>query len=66
MSKLYAVQVLKKEVDVEVLGIKQSLPLSWADGMVGIIPVFDSLENAQIWADGSEIVAMEYSKNENA
>ena len=37
------------------MGIQRSVPLVWADGMVGVMPVFDSKENAEKYAEGTEI-----------
>ena len=37
---MYAVNTLKDNMDVEVMGLTLPLDLNWADGMVGAIPVF--------------------------
>ena len=48
---MYMVMVLQKNIGVEcMVGIFKengSIPLSTAKGMVGMVPVFDTLENAQ-------------------
>lgn len=43
-KKLYLVGVIikEKEIEISTLGIKTDLKLSWADGMIGVLPVFDS------------------------
>ena len=43
--KYYVPKMLKTHIDIELLGNKQELELNWATGMIGAIPVFDSLEN---------------------
>jgi len=47
---MYMVMVLQKNIGVEcMVGIFKengSIPLSTAKGMVGMVPVFDTLENA--------------------
>lgn len=45
--KLYAPLLLKKEIIIEVMGIPQTSPLCFAEGMVGAMPVFDTLEAAK-------------------
>mgnify|MGYP000389155571 CR=1 FL=1 len=44
---MYIVLKLIKTVNVDVMGINRSLPLSIADGMVGAIPVFKTKKAAQ-------------------
>ena len=46
MKERVAVLVIQASMVVEVLGTPKDLPLSWADGMVGVIPVFDCEESA--------------------
>ena len=39
--------------------LKQDVVLSWADGMIGVCPVFDTLEEAEKYLeddDGTEII----------
>jgi len=51
MSKeYYAVARLKEDLTVEVMGINRTVPLKFADGMVGAMPIFESKEAAQAWA----------------
>lgn len=54
---LFAVMSLNKTVDVEVMGFKRTEPLSFAPGMVGAMPVFDTRESAEAFADGRFKVA---------
>ena len=51
---LYMVGCVQKETPVQLaaLGIEQEISLTWADGMVGVIPVFESREAAEKYADG--------------
>ena len=48
---MFAVMVLNTEVDVSAHGIV-SVPLIYADGMVGAIPVFGSRTDAERFANG--------------
>ncbi len=52
MSKriLFATGVVKRSLEVEVLGMPTLVPLSWSDGMIGAIPVFGTEEEAQAYA----------------
>ena len=54
MSKektLYVVTQVRERLSLNVMGIKTKLDLTWADGMVGAMPVFDSLEAAEKYAN---------------
>ena len=53
-SELYCVLLVQKEqmAEMAAFGIKQRLKLSWADGMIGVIPVFEDKEKAERYADG--------------
>ena len=53
----WAVLCVNKDIEVSgVLGTKK-LPLCYADGMVGAVPVFESKEAAEKFADGRFSVA---------
>jgi len=62
MEKIYAVGCVKKEHDVNVFGREQTLPLIWADGMIGVIPVFKTKADAEIYADGKADIFTVYIK----
>jgi hypothetical protein len=51
--------VLCVNKDIEVSGIlgTKKLPLCYAEGMVGAIPVFENKEAAEVFADGRYKVA---------
>lgn len=51
---MYAVNTLKENMTVEVVGLTLPLDLNWADGMVGAIPVFKDKESALAYANGDE------------
>jgi len=53
---LFAVGVVKKEHPADLLGREVNLPLSWADDMVGVIPVFDSEKSAEKYADNKFLI----------
>ena len=50
----YGVLLLKETILVEVIGMDIETKLSWASGMVGAMPVFDSFDSALFYADGDE------------
>jgi len=52
----WGVGAIKKEHTVEVLGTELKLNLTWADGMVGVIPVFESNEAAKKYAGETLII----------
>lgn len=49
----FVVQVLNKTVEVTWMGRTTELPLSYADGMTGCMPVFETKEKAEAFADGA-------------
>jgi len=51
---MYAVNTLKDNMNVEVMGLTLPLDLNWADGMIGAIPVFKDKESALAYANGNE------------
>ena len=61
--KYYVPKMLKTHIDIELLGNKQELELNWATGMIGAIPVFDSLENLKNYSlDAKYFVVEEVDK----
>ena len=57
-SMMYLVMVVKKAHPIEVWGKEVELPLKWANGMVGCIPVFDTAESAAEYAGEKQKVVM--------
>ena len=55
MKKFYMVNKVKSDLTVEVLGLKTKLDLNWAIGMIEAIPVFDTKENAELYANGTKL-----------
>ena len=51
---MYAVNTLKTDITVDVMGLQRQMELNWADGMVGAIPVFKDKESALAYANGDE------------
>lgn len=52
--RYYGVRLVKKDLPIQVTGMPQTLPLQWADGMVGAIPIFDSFIDALKYAGDDE------------
>ena len=64
MTKTYfAVSALHKLVLVTTLGVESSVPISWRDGMVGIMPAFDNREAAEAEA-GEKYEVIEFCGEE--
>ena len=47
---IYAVMALKKDVDMKVADTVVTVPLTWADGMIGAMPLFGSWKAATKYA----------------
>ncbi len=65
---MWMVMAVKKSIEVELpaFRLKQELPLSCAGGMVGMIPVFDTREDAEEYADGKfDVVQVEVKPRGN-
>lgn len=59
MSVNYLAMMLKKDIVVEAFGNEYTLPFDFADGLIGMVPVFDTIENAKKYAgDGKEIITV--------
>lgn len=43
--------------------VRKEMALSWADGMIGVLPVFDCEKTAEKYADGKYII-LEIETNE--
>ena len=55
-KQLWVVCGLKTSHPVTAYGGKiVDLPLDWADGMVGVLPVFDTYEAAETYAGGKKL-----------
>ena len=52
----YLVMGLTSKVDIDFMGQKVEINLSWDKGMAGALPVFESRELAEKYADGKEIL----------
>ena len=62
---LFIVSIVKEDIKIEVLGVEKSLPLVWADGMIGALPVFKNYDDAFKYAGGdSSLIDMARTKHE--
>lgn len=57
VMRLFTVMSVNKTVDVEMMGFKRTEPLSFAPGMVGAMPVFDTKESAERFSEGKFKIA---------
>lgn len=48
----FAVMTVDKFINVYMSGYEKEMPLSYADGMVGAMPVFETREQAENFSDG--------------
>lgn len=57
---MYAVMVIHKKQKVSVAGcipaLESEIDICWADGMIGAIPVFETREDAEEFADGKQVI----------
>ena len=60
----FVVNGLEKDITIEYMGIQRDIPLIWADGMVGIMPVFDSKKNAEKYAKGNGVTEIKIINKE--
>lgn len=61
---MYLVLGMKTDIELDVMGNIQSLNLTWAEGMIGAIPVFENEEYAEKYASGLQVVEVELRKND--
>lgn len=60
MTVYYAALLMTKTLDINVGGHVHNIRLSCADGMIGALPIFDTRESAEEFADGRcQVVAIE-------
>jgi hypothetical protein len=55
MTNAYLAMLMKKDIAIEVMGIEKTLPFDFADGLIGMMPVFDTPENARKYSPDKEI-----------
>ena len=53
---MFAVMALKKEIRIDAVGVEYTLPLSWADGMIGALAVFET--------EGDPVVEIKYKDDD--
>jgi len=50
-KKYYVVQGMNKTATVSVLGMEKEIELSWIEGQIGAMPIFDDLDKALSYAN---------------
>jgi len=56
---MFLVTIMRSSLDLEVNGVKEKLPLQWEKGMIGVVPVFKTEEEANAYAAGrGQVVPM--------
>lgn len=53
---MYVVLIVNRMITLDLFGSEQDVPLCYAEGMVGAIPVFETREQAEAFADGNYAV----------
>ena len=61
---MYLVKTIQDKIDVEVLNTTITMPLSFADGMIGALPVFSTREDAIAFAECDESLVLQIYINE--
>ncbi len=65
---MFLVCRLTKEIEIEITnmlpGYKHTVPLDYAEGMIGACPVFETREAAEEWADGASVEEIAMKHNE--
>lgn len=56
---MFLVTIVTKKTKVRVLGLEQELEMNFADGMIGVCPVFARKEDALEYASGKEELVIE-------
>jgi hypothetical protein len=52
---IYLSMCMKRDITINVLGLERTLPFDFADGLIGMMPVFDTPENARKYSPDKEI-----------
>ena len=47
---MFIVLSLKKELNISIMGLNTPVKMDFADGMIGVIPVFETREDAERFA----------------
>ena len=64
-KELFAVGAVVREKSVDINGMKADLELSWTKGMVGVLPVFDNIEDANRFANEKGMVISIFIDDDN-
>ena len=57
----YQIMLLEQSVTAKVYGQKIEFPLSWADGMLGVSPLFATRDQAEAYAPGAAVVEVKFA-----
>ena len=53
---MFGVKKLHETLTVEVLGLKQEIKLSYAEGMIGALPVFNTREVPLAYSEDEDLI----------
>jgi hypothetical protein len=59
---MFIVMVVNNTVQVDVGGQIHKLDLSYIEGMIGAIPVFDNKKDAEEYANGQQVVEIDFKQ----
>lgn len=63
---MYVVMVVQKKQKISVVGcmppLVDDVPICWAEGMIGAIPVFETYDDAEKYANGKPIHEVELAE----
>ena len=60
MKTVYAISAVKTQHDVSIMGVIRPMDLIWADGMIGVMPVFKNKKAAKKYA-GKNIKVLSFT-----
>lgn len=63
----YMIGGIERDHKIEIFGQRTDIKLTWADGMIGVAPVFESLEAAEKYTGGNcQITRIEVENEDEA
>lgn len=61
---MFVAMAVQKKAEIDLFGKPTPIELSFADGMIGVLPVFDTKEAAEKWADGLQVIEVQEALKE--
>lgn len=61
---MFLVMLLSETIELDVMGQIKELPLCYIEGMVGAMPVFEHRKDAEEYANGQQVVEIDFKNSE--